>query len=185
MPARFSAFVVWALVAASALFWGFRWRSQSSLPPVAVAGLGAAPVLSDELGRVLGSAPAAPATTTVPEPALIQRFRLLGVVATRREADARSPGIALIAVDSGPPRAFGVGSALEADVMLQSVGASSATLGNRQGAVWGVLQAPPIDAGAARQIPGAVTFPPGVAPPNLPNSTRPPKQAGSPATVQQ
>ena len=169
MPARLSAFVVWALVAASALFWGFRWHSASPGALVAVAGFGASPALSEDLGRVLGSAPKSPVLAVAPEAPAVQRYRLLGVVAARSAANARAPGVGLIAVDSAPPRAFAVGSQIEADVVLQSVSATSATLATGQGLVLGVLQAPSIGAATSSQAPAINTLP------------APPVQANPPA----
>ena len=83
MNARPIAFVVWAAVAASAVFWLLRLTAGSpSAPPHTVA-VSTAQTPRGDLSRVLG-APRVVAPPGAPlEPALASRFKLLGVAAPK------------------------------------------------------------------------------------------------------
>jgi general secretion pathway protein C len=128
MQARLLAFVIWAAVAASAVFWLLRlWSSSPAAPantvPVAIA----SPPRGD-LDRVFGSPPAAAGPAAAPTaPALASRFKLLGVAAPREGGD--TTGLALIAVDGKPARGFKVGTVIDGDLVLQSVHPRGAALG--------------------------------------------------------
>ena len=151
MTSRLSALLVWGLAAASAVFWALRlFGSPLPVPPQGQVVL-PGNVLSGELSRLLGAAPVAAPATVVPAPDAAARFRLTGVVATRAARMATSPaapGWALIAIDGKPARAFRVGEALDAGVMLRSVGLRSARLGAPDGAGEFVLELPPPAAAA-------------------------------------
>jgi general secretion pathway protein C len=60
------------------------------------------------------------------------RFQLIGVVAPRARASA-AEGVALIAVDGKPARAYRVGAVVEGQTVLQAVAVRSAQLGPRNG----------------------------------------------------
>jgi general secretion pathway protein C len=62
-------------------------------------------------------------------------------------------GLALIAVDGKPPRAFAVGSKLDTDLVLQSVGLRTASLGSAQGARSVLLELPALPAPATGPSP--------------------------------
>ncbi len=142
MKMRLLAFVIWAAVAASAVFWLLRlWASSPSAPSYTVPVATTAPARSD-LTAVLG-APAAAAQAAVPvEPALASRFKLLGVAAPREGGD--STGLALIAVDGKPARGFKVGAPIDGDLVLQSVHARGAALGAKGAAPAVSLELPPV-----------------------------------------
>jgi len=117
-----TTFVLWALVAASAVYWAMKLGSASDgVPPVPAMRTAAA---ADPLavGRLLGSVPGVAAVAAAPDPA--SRFALTGVVAT----GARG-GAALIAVDGKPPRPFRVGASVDEGLVLQSVDGRHASLG--------------------------------------------------------
>jgi general secretion pathway protein C len=63
------------------------------------------------------------------------RFRLVGLVASglaiERGAPTATAGIALIAIDGKPARAFRVGETVEGETILREVSALGATLGSR------------------------------------------------------
>jgi len=118
MNARPIAFVVWAAVAASAVFWLLRLTAGSpSAPPHTVA-VSTAQTPRGDLSRVLGAPPVVATPGAPLEPALASRFKLLGVAAPR-EGGERS-GLALIAVDGKPARGFKVGAAVDGEIVLQS-----------------------------------------------------------------
>lgn len=188
MSARIAAFVVWAAVAACLAFWGLRlFVSPRGVPaqtqPVSVT--------SSQRGEILRLFAAAPEPTAGPsEPALAARFKLIGVMAPKKAEMGRQQGVALIAVDDKPPRAYRVGARVDNSLVLQSVAARSVVIGPPQGAAavqldlplpappaTGVLPPPPADgflpSGVSKAaMPAApVTSPP-------PGSMQPSPQAG-------
>lgn len=184
MLARISAFVIWSLVAASAVFWALRLAaSPPQVPPYAVA-VGTSVVVRGDLGRLFG-VPQRTAAAAQPAAEAPSRFRLMGVMAPRAAAAQAEPGsgIALIAVDGKPAKPYAVGARLDSDLVLQSVGLRTASLGPAQGARSVLLELPalpppnsgvlPPAGGAAPGTPvGSLrTMPPGVSPPSLPAVT--------------
>jgi len=166
MLARLCAFVIWALVAASAVFWGLRLLVRApAAPPNAVA-VGDAAAVRVDLTRLLGAAPvAAPAVVAVAEAS--SRFRLIGIMAPKASAAAgHGGGVALIAVDGRLPRAYVVGASLDGDLVLQSVSLRAASIGPSQGAATVTLELPPLPAAATGTLPSPVTgfAPAGAAP---------------------
>ena len=159
MPARLSAFVIWALVAAGLVFWGYRlWASPLSAPAhvQAVAEGGA---MRGDLSRLLGVA-AAPVNVAAVPVAESSRFRLFGVLApmpaNNNAAKVSTAGVALIAVDGKPARPFAVGARLDAELVLQSISRRSASIGPAQGGPSVVLELPPPAAPATGNLARAV-----------------------------
>jgi general secretion pathway protein C len=153
MSARWWTFLVWALAAASALFWGLRlFVSPRALPertPVAAE----APVARGDLTRLLGADPPPELAAAENEPPPDNRFQLIGVVAARPQA-ARE-GVALIAVDGKPARAYRVGATVEGQTVLKSVAARGATLGPRDGAAQVTLSLAALPEAATGSLPAA------------------------------
>ena len=114
-------FAVWALVAASAAYWGLKLSSADDLASAPPAPRNPAPVDTAAVARLLGSNPSAVAAA--PAPSAGSRFALLGVVANRGHG-----GAALIAIDGKPAKPFRVGSLVEEGLVLQSVDAKQAAL---------------------------------------------------------
>ena len=168
MLARLSAFVIWALIAATVVFWGLRFAvSAPAVPPHAVAG-GDAAVAGGDLARLLGAPPVAQqAVAEAPEAG--SRFRLLGIVAPMHAGTPRV-GVALIAVDGKPPRAYAVGARVDDDLVLQSVSLRTASIGPVAGPQRVVLEIPRLPAAATGSLPpvgstaAALAPPPGTAP---------------------
>jgi general secretion pathway protein C len=149
MPARLSAFVIWALVAASAVFWGLRLFVRApSAPPHTLSVVDTGPGRVD-LARLLGAPPEA-ADTSAPAPAISSRFQLSGVMAPEVPGDQ---GIALIAVDGKMPRAFRVGGTIDGDLVLQSVSLRTASIGLPRAAPTVVLELPPLPPPATGSLP--------------------------------
>ncbi len=150
MVSRLSAFVVWALVAATVVFWSLRLGVHApAAPPYAVA-VGEGPALRGDLSRLLGTAPVA-SVAAAPEAA--SRFRLLGVVAPKDAGAGGASGVALIAVDGKMPKAFKVGSSVDGDLMLQSVSLRSASIATGRSAPALTLDLPPLVPAATGTLP--------------------------------
>ena len=165
MLARLCAFVIWALVAASAVFWGLRLLVRAPAAPPNAVTLGDAAAVRVDLTRLLGAAPvAAPVAVAVAEAS--SRFRLIGIMAPRASATAgRGGGVALIAVDGKLPRAYAVGSSLDGDLVLQSVSLRKVAIGPSLGAATVTLELPPLPAAATGTLPSPAGFAPaGVVP---------------------
>jgi general secretion pathway protein C len=170
MLARWTTLVVWALVAGSALFWGLKLAARPLAVPaqaqVAVAGPGP----RGDLTRLMGADAAPVAAAAQAAPAAAARFDLVGVV-TPRSAQAAREGVALIAVDGKPARAYRVGAAVGEAHVLSAVSARGATLGPQDGSAAIALSVPPLEPAARGQLPAAGA----AAPPEMPRApTRPP-----------
>lgn len=140
---RLLTVLVWALVAASAVFWGVR-LSQPTAPWVvpALAQPAAQAIDTEAIARLLGASPLVSAPAAAPATDLV----LSGVVAARS-----GQGTALIAVRGQPPRPYRVGQAVGDGLILQSVQGRRALLGERlQGPATLTLELPALrPAGAA------------------------------------
>jgi general secretion pathway protein C len=192
MKLRLIAFVIWAAVAASAMFWALRLGTSSPAAPAHTVAVGAAAAPRGDLSRLFGAAPAHEAGGANPVVAtpLSSRFRLLGVAAPRQGGDLT--GLALIAVDGKPARSYAVGKPVDGDLLLQSVHARGARLGAKGAAPQVTLELPLLPPPATGSLPlaqapaalagmaGAVP-PVAVASPVLPVPTEP--QQGEPVPV--
>jgi general secretion pathway protein C len=155
MAARWWTLAVWALAAGSALFWGLKLVARPTAVPaqtqVAEPGAG----LRGDLGRVFGN-DAPPAETVAAAPAADARYALLGVVSPRAPNAARE-GVALIAVDGKPAKAFRVGAVVDGEQLLKAVHARGATLGPREGGTPIALNIAPPAPAAQGTLPVAVS----------------------------
>ncbi len=135
-----TTFLLWALVAGSAVFWGLRMSARPGAAPLAAAVTRTpAPADPAAVARLLGASPAATAAAPA-APALASRLMLVGVVA----GAASHQGVALISVDGKPAKPFRVGAALEEGVVLQSVQGRRAVLApSADGAPLLTLELPP------------------------------------------
>lgn len=139
MPARFSAFVIWALVAGSLAFWGMRLSARAPQAPAHAVPVAMELAAQGDLGRVLGAAPVATAAVAAPPPEIAARFKLTGIMAAKPPA---TEGIALITIDGKLPRAFQVGAPLDDQLVLQSVSLRSAAIGPAGGPPVATLELP-------------------------------------------
>ena len=117
-----STFLLWALVAGSAVYWGMKMSTRSGGAAMAPAVV-RTPTPADPaaLARLLGASPASAAAA--PAPSLASRFALVGVV-----ANTSRRGAALISIDGKPAKPFRVGTPIEEGLVLQSVAARRAVL---------------------------------------------------------
>ena len=140
MLARLFTVLIWALVAASAAFWGFKLftSAPAARPDVSVASRSESSLPgSSDLVRLLGGSASVNTATQVP--AMNSRFRLAAIIAAPR---ASGSGVALISVDGKAARVFRVGATIDGNIVLQSVGARSASIGPTQGVPAVVLELP-------------------------------------------
>jgi general secretion pathway protein C len=157
MTARLSAFVIWALVAATAVFWGLRLLVRAPSAPAYVVPVGDVSAVRGDLTRLLGAAPVATATA-IPAADANSRFRLFGIMAPKvSSGEVSGHGVALIAVDGKMPKAYAVGARLDGDLMLQSVSLRTVSIGAGQGAPAITLELPPPAAAATGKLPGGGT----------------------------
>jgi general secretion pathway protein C len=156
MSTRWWTLGVWAAVAASALYWGLKlFVVPPRLPPhTQVAELGVA--ARADLSRLLGVDAPKP-VVNAEEPPADARFQLLGVFSPQAPKAARE-GVALIAVDGKPAKAFRVGAVIEGQTVLQGVGARSAKLGPRDGAASVALNIAPQAPAATGTLPSGAAM---------------------------
>ena len=161
MKVRLVAFVIWAAVAASAVFWALRLGASSPAAPAHTVAVAAAAAPRGDLTRLFGAAPLRESAAVVVSP-LASRFRLLGVAAPRQGGDRN--GLALIAVDGKPARSYAVGTPIEGELVLQAVHARGARLGARGAATQVTLDLPALPLAATGSLPlaqaGAGAAPP-------------------------
>jgi len=165
MAMRLLSFVIWALVAASAVFWLTRLLSRSDpAPSHTVTASAGASVASADLSRLLGSTRTAAAEPQA-APAADARFKLIGVVAPK--AAAPDSGLALIAVDGKPPRPVLLGGVVDGPLVLLAVNHRRAELGPAGGEATVRLELPAIPE-ANRSTPAQRAAAPVYAPPPAP-----------------
>jgi general secretion pathway protein C len=181
MFARLSAFVIWSLVAATAMFWALRLTaSPAAGPPYAVA-VSKSAVVRGDLTRLFGAPPRLAVAAAGPAAEAPSRYKLLGVMAPRSPAAQAEEGrgVALIAVDGKPAKAYPIGARLDGDLVVQSVGLRTAAIGTAQGARSVLLELPalaapnsgvlpPVGGGAPAPAPPRPAPPPMPAPGNVP-----------------
>ncbi len=148
--------MVWAAVAASGLFWGLKLGARPQAAPAQTQLAGLEAPMRGDLSRLLGNDPAPVVMAAAPAPAPDARFSLRGVVSPRGTAGPASGGVALIAVDGKPARAYRVGAVVDGQHVLQTVSARGATLGPRGGAPAIALNIPPPPAAATGSLPSAL-----------------------------
>lgn len=118
---RGTTFALWALAAASAVYWGLKFSAHPAPAGPAVAARTAPPVDPQAIARLLGASPVAAAAAPVAP--LASRFALLGV------ADQGSGhGAALVSVDGKPAKPYRVGMQLDEGIVLKSVAGRKAVL---------------------------------------------------------
>ncbi len=176
MAARWLAAGVWAAVAASSVFWGLRLTAQGPGIPSHARWVDTERVARGDVTRLFATS--APVAGAVAAPS---RFRLLGVLA---DVSGGQTGVALLATDDKPARAYRIGAVVEGETVVKSVSTRRVELGPRQGAATSVLELP-VPAPAARGLPGAanstVSSQGAVAP--LQIAAPPPAMAVSPQAV--
>jgi general secretion pathway protein C len=172
MSARLLAFVVWAAVAASAMFWILRMTGAGMAAPSQTASVAAADVPRGDWARLfpMNVQTAASAPVVVQDAAAASRFKLVGVAA---------PRWASISVDNKPPRSVALGATVDGDWVVQTIQAKEVAIGPRGDAPVFTLSLAGLPPPATGTLPMAGAASPGVAPPpgNSPLIGRPPLMA--------
>ncbi len=151
MTARWTAFALWAAVAASLVFWGLKLFVPGTPAPAHAALASSTATPRGDLSRLLGVDAVVAVAEAPPPPS---RFHLIGVVAPRSAA-AAGEGVALIAVDDKPARAYRVGALIDGSTVLQAVRPRGAALGPRGGAADVTLDLAPPAPAATGALPTA------------------------------
>ena len=173
MVSRFAAFVIWAAVAASIVFWALRLWAQPIAVPAHATVVATAGGFKGDLGRVFGAdAPVAMASMAAAPVQTDSRFRLIGVVAPRASRP-RPRAWRLIATDGKPAKAYRVGREVDGELVLQDVHARGASLGPRGQPAQVDLQLPALPPPTTGTMPGSAGVMP-VPRPALPLPPRPP-----------
>jgi general secretion pathway protein C len=172
MAMRLLSFAIWAVVAASAVFWLMRLLARpDAAPPHTVIVAANTAVAAADLSRLLGSTRTAAADTSTPEPPVDSRFKLVGVVASK--AASPSGGLALIAVDGKPPRPVGLGGSVDGSLVLLGVNHRRADLGPAGGSPTVRLELPAVpEPNRSVRLP-SLGAPTPTAPPPLPARPQP------------
>jgi general secretion pathway protein C len=187
MTMRLLSFVIWAVVAASAVFWLTRLLSRSDpAPSHTVTASAGASVASADLSRLLGSTRTASAEASAePEPEADARFKLIGVVAPKSASP--DSGLALIAVDGKPPRPVMLGGVVDGPLVLLAVNHRRAELGPAGGEATVRLELPAVpEANRSKPAPrpaAPVYTPPPQVPGARQQTTPPPPQPAVPGRV--
>ena len=188
MVSRIAAFVIWAAVAASIVFWALRLWAQPIAVPAHATVVATAGGFKGDVGRVLGTdAPAAVASMAAPPVQADSRFRLIGVVAPRSSA-AQAEGLALIATDGKPAKAYRVGREVDGELVLLGVHSRGASLGPRGQPAQIDLQLPMLPPPSTGTLPSAAGISPMVRPaipmpPPTPPMQPPPQSVAPPDVV--
>ncbi len=169
MSSRWTGFFVWALVAATAVFWGLRIFAATRPLPVEARLPGRLVAANTPMTRLFGPLPQADEPAAAP--AESERFSLQGVIAEG------SDGIALVSIDGQPPKPWQVGSVVEGDTVLLAVSRRGAQFGPRGGPASFTLELPLPLAAATGTLPSAL--------PQQPNSPPAPQRNFGPNGVPQ
>lgn len=166
MVARLLSFGVWAVVAATTVFWGLRLATRPQpLPPQAAVAVSGLPQGGD-LTRLFGAPPPPVVEAAPAAPPPDARFKLLGVVAP---AAGQHAGLALLAVDGRPARALAPGERVDGDWTLRSIAHRRVELTPAAGGPSMVLELPVLAEAARGTLAapaelGGTPSPPAVAP---------------------
>lgn len=167
MAARWTAWIVWAAVAASLVFWGTRLLVRPSLLPAQTQTVANDSAVQADLLRLfaVNAPPPGAAAPVVQDRSLAERFRLLGVAAGAQQSQR---GWALIAVDGQAARAYRRGEAIEGEWILQTVTQNQVGIGPRGGQALLQLDLPSLPPPATGNLAVAE---PGAAPGAVPGGT--------------
>ena len=145
--ANLLAFMVWAAVAASAVYWGLKFVIRATPAPAHADASASKTPLPQDLTRLVDvDRPAKPVAAAVAMDER-SRFQLVGVVVPH-SAQVVGQGVALIAIDGRPARPYKVGAVVDGGFVLQAVHSNGALIGSRDGTVAVSLVLPDLQSSA-------------------------------------
>lgn len=155
MSSRWTGFFIWALVAASAAFWGLKiFAATRPVPPGAQAPQAVA--ANGPMERLFGAV-IVPAVAAAPVHPESERFQLVGVIAPPNGTAGN--GFAVVTIDGQPARTWHVGSVLDGNTSLLSVSKRGAEFGPSGGPAAFSLQLPEPAAAETGTLQTAVSQP--------------------------
>jgi general secretion pathway protein C len=180
MAMRLLSFAIWALVAASAVFWLTRLLARADAAPAHAVTVSAnTAVAAADLSRLLGSTRTASAEGA-PEAPVDARYKLIGVVAPK---SAAATALALIAVDNKPPRPVTLGGVVDGSLVLLTVNHRRAELGPAGGAATVRLELPAVPEPSRSVRSAAAPAPVASPPPPLPATPLPAAPGSAPNRI--
>jgi general secretion pathway protein C len=140
MSSRWTGFFIWALVAASAAFWGVKIFAASRPVPEGAQAPMVAVAAAGPMERLFGAivVPTTPVAAAHPES---ERFQLVGVIAPPNGSGMQD-GLAIVTIDGQPARAWRIGTTLDGNTTLLAVARRTADFGPHGGPSAFTLQLP-------------------------------------------
>ena len=155
MSSRWTGFFIWALVAASAAFWGIKvFAATRPVPPGAQAPQAVA--ANGPMERLFGAVVVASVATPAAHPDS-ERFQLVGVIAPPN--GAAHGGFAVIMLDGQSARTWRVGATVDGNTSLLAVSKRGAEFGPAGGPTAFTLQLPEPAAAETGTLQTAVSQP--------------------------
>lgn len=187
LAARWTAWLVWAALAGSLVFWGLRLFARPGAVPAQVQTVAIDQAVRGDVLRLLGAV-APVGEVAPPPPAAASRFKLVGAVAST----GAGPSWAVLSVDDKPARVVRLGGLVDGEWVLQGVTSKGVSLGPAGAPAQVTLELPQLPPPATGTLPsatapGAVTGMPqqGAMPPAQPPMQAPmqqvPVQSADPA----
>ena len=151
LAARWTAWLVWAVLAGSLVFWGLRLFARPGAVPTQVQTVAIDQAVRGDVLRLLGAV-APVGEVAPPPPAAAARFKLVGAVAST----GAGPSWAVLSVDDKPARVVRLGGSVDGQWVLQSVTARSVSLGPAGQPAQVTLDLPQLPPPATGTLPNAL-----------------------------
>ena len=153
LAARWTAWLVWAALAGSLVFWGLRLFARPAAVPPQVQTVAIDQAVQGDVLRLLGAVAPVGEAAPLPPPAAA-RFKLVGAVAST----GAGPSWAVLSVDDKPARVVRLGGSVDGQWVLQGVTARGVSLGPAGAPAQVTLELPQLPPPATGTLlPGAVT----------------------------
>lgn len=158
LAARWTAWLVWAVLAGSLVFWGLRLFTRPTAVPPQVQTVATDQAVQGDVLRLLGAV-ASVGDAAPPPPAAAARFKLVGAVAST----GGGASWAVLSVDDKPARVVRLGGSVDGQWVLQEVTARGVNLGPAGAPAQVMLELPRLPPPATGTLPNAVAG--GIQPP--------------------
>lgn len=180
MVSRIFAFLVWAACAAGLAYWGLRWLAKPLPVPAHSATVSMTVEPKGNMAQLLTAPEADPdaAGPTAEQSALAARIQLIGLMAAN---NGSGPGVALLAVDGKPAKAYRVGQAIDGEQVVQAITRQGVDIGLPGQPATATLPAQTLPPAATGTLPSAM---PDTPPVNSATANSPPPAPMSPSVFQ-